>query len=463
MAFISKNIFRAYDIRGVEKPDELSAESFQLLGLAYGTYCMDKNITQVVVGHDSRASSAEFAQSTIQGLIRAGCKVIDLGMVTTPMMYWAQYYFKTKGGFMVTASHNPIGWNGVKVADGFSKVLGGDELLVLYDIITTDQFKEQPGGSVRKETIQDHYIQDLVNRVHIQNKPKILINTGNGTAGLLTKQLFQQAGCEVVEMHAQIDDTYPHYMPNPIDDTMKQDTTQEIQKRNVDFAFSFDGDGDRIGVFDEPGNSISPDYYFLFLVDQMFQDKKNGIVVYDITCSKAVEDRVKELGGESFVCRVGHTFIKQKMQETSADIAIDASGHIFMSHGYYGFDDALYAGLKLCEYFSQQTQPVSKLVEKLPRYVISPRWNFSATVEEKKEIVEAVKQAFEEQGYNIATVDGVKVTFEDGFGLIRPSNTSENIVMRIEAKTQERLNEIQHMFMRHINKPGQPKKELKAI
>ena len=446
MAFIAQEIFQPNDIRG----PNIRAESFQLLGLAYGTYCMDKNITQVVVGHDSRASSAEFAQSTIQGLIRAGCKVIDLGMVTTPMMYWAQYYFKTKGGFMVTASHSPVDWNGAKIMSGFSQSLYKEHLFALYTMITTDQFKEQPGGSVRKETIQDHYIQDLVNRVHIQNKPKILINTGNGTAGLLTKQLFQQAGCEVVEMHAQIDDTYPHYMPNPIAQDMIQDTEREARNQRVDCALMFDGDGDRVGMIDETGRNITPDYLLIFLVQQLFESQRSGVVVYDILCSKALEESIKKLGGTPVVSKTGHSFIKQKMQDAKADLGGEASGHIFMSHGYYGFDDALYAGLKLCEYFSQQTQPVSKLVEKLPRYVTTPRIILPMSQTQKVEIIQNLATDFQQQGYSISTLDGVMVYFEHGFGLARASNTSDAIILRFEAKTQEHMRAIQDIFKKQL-------------
>ena len=455
MTNINQNIFRAYDVRGQEQKGELTPELFELLGKAYGSYCVRGNIAQtVVVGYDSRESSCAFAQALIPGILSAGCKVINLGMVVTPMMYWAQHRFNTNGGVMITASHNPLGWNGAKFAMGLSQTLGGDDLKSLYAIIKNNDFVEGKKGTAQQHDILNDYIQDLLGKVAIQKKQKVLVNTGNGTAGLVMPKLLKTAGCEVVELHTDINSSYPHYMPNPIAPEMIQDTEQAVQNSDVDFALMLDGDGDRIGLINNKGRAIAPDYFFIFLLQKMLQQKPGATIVYDVSCTQAIQDEINRLGGKGVACKIGHTNVKDAIKKNNATLGGEASGHIAFARGYYGFDDGVFTGLKLVEYFSERTEPVSDLEQQLPQYITSPRLSFPADDSEKFNLVQKVTEKFQEQGYATQTLDGVRVQFDYGFGLMRASNTSNSIMMRFEAKTQKQLQEIEDMFTQQLKSVG---------
>lgn len=455
MIDIKEHIFRAYDVRGQEQKGELTPELFELLGRAYGSHCIRENFSDtVVVGYDSRESSRAFATALIQGLVTTGCKVINLGMVVTPMMYWAQHRFNIPAGVMITASHNPIGWNGAKFAAGLSQSFGGENLKSLYTMIQNNDFIEKSGGAVEDKDITEIYIQDLLSKAKIQKKQKVLVNTGNGTAGMVVPQLLKAAGCEVVEMHTEIDSSYPNYMPNPIAQDMIRSTEHAVQSSDVDFALMFDGDGDRVGLVDNQGRAISPDYFLIFLLQKILEEKPGATIVYDVSCTRAIQDEIDRLGGKGVMSPIGHTHIKDAIQKNSAALGGEASGHISFAHGYYGFDDGVFTGLKLAEHFSKYTEPVSDLEKQLPQYITSPRWIFPFADSEKFELVERVAKRFQEQGHTTQTLDGVRVQFDYGFGLFRASNTSGSIVMRFEAKTQEQLQEIEDMFKQHIQACG---------
>lgn len=450
MANISKNIFHAYDVRGSENGEELNKESFELLGKAYGTYCARNRIKKVVVGYDSRSSSFDFARSLTRGLLSAGRDVINIGHVTTPMVYWAQYFFKTRAGVMVTASHNPLGQNGAKFGAGFAATLGGKDLMNLYSIIIKDDFHMARSGNVMKQSIASQYIKDICSRISIEKKQKVLLNTGSGVGGLFAEKIFKRAGCDVISINSKIDPSFPKYMPNPVNTKMIEDTRKAVKKHKVDFAFMFDGDCDRVGVLDENGDNINPDYFYIFLIKGIARQKKKIKAVYDVTSTSAVASVVESLGGEAIIAPTGHTNIKNKMKETKADIGGESSGHMFFSHGYYGFDDGFFAGLKLAEYFS--TQHVSDMLDSLPKYYVSPRWSIGIKGADRFEIVQQITKEFKKEKYNTILVDGVRVVFEDGFGVLRASNTSNSIVVRCEAKTQSRLIEIESLFKEKINK-----------
>ena len=455
MINIKEHIFRAYDLRGQEQKGELTPELFELLGRVYGSYCMREHPgDEVVVGYDSRESSRRFALALIQGLVYVGCKVVNIGMVTTPMMYWAQHHFNTKVGVMITASHNPIGWNGAKFASGLSQTLGGDNLKKLYTAIQNSDFVKQTGGEVQERNILDEYIQDLASRIQIQNPQKVLVNTGNGTAGLVMPKLLNKIGCEIVEMHTDIDSSYPHYMPNPIAVEMIKDTEQAVQNSDVDLALMLDGDGDRIGLVSNKGQSVLPDYFFVFLLRKILENNPGATIVYDVSCTQAIQDEIDRLGGKGVMCPVGHINVKSAIKEHKAALGGESSGHKAFADGYYGFDDGAFAGLKLVEYFSQYQQPVSDLVDNLPQYVTSPRWLCPVSDKEKFEIVPKLAHKFKEQGYDVREVDGARVQFENGFGLVRASNTSGSLMMRFEARTQEQLQETEDMFRQKLKECG---------
>ncbi|MBI2642211.1 MAG: phosphomannomutase/phosphoglucomutase, partial [Candidatus Wildermuthbacteria bacterium] len=371
MAAIKKSIFREYDIRGKEGT-ELTPETLELLGKGYGTFLRNRGIIKVVVGRDSRATSLEFSEAFLKGLCSTGCDVTNIKVVLVPLLYWAQYYLKSEGGVMITASHNPAGWNGLKLAVGYSQTLGQKDLEEIYDIVTNDRFIEEKGAGLHEDIdIFPPYIEDVLSKVHITKKFRILVNTGNGTAGLFTPELLRRAGCEVVEHLTALDPTFPHYTPNPAQVEMMEDTGKRVLEEHADFGFAYDADGDRLGLVDEKGQNVWPDRYLILLARNLLEEKPGAKIVFDVKVSQALPEDIVAHGGIPIMWKTGHSYIKTKMLEEKAELGGEMSGHIFFKEGYYGFDDALFASLKLLEYFSKREKPVSELIEETPRYISS--------------------------------------------------------------------------------------------
>ena len=339
MPLLKKTMFREYDIRGIETRDELNDSSMYFIGRGFGTYLRHLNITKAVVGCDARATSESFKNSAIKGIRESGINVIDIGTVTTPMSYWAQYFLKVKGLVCVTASHNPSGWNGVKLGTNFSSTLLTQELQDLYSIIAKEEFLSGQ-GNIQKKDIADVYIKDLISKATITKKFKILVNTGNGTAGLYIPKLLKLAGCEVVEHFTNIDPTYPNYTPNPDGIAMMEDTGLQTVKNNCDLGFAYDGDGDRLGLVDENGNIIWPDRYIILLSRLVLSKHKGAKIVFDVKVSEAVPEDIKAHGGIPIMWKTGHSYIKSKLDKEKAAMAGEMSGHIFFVDDFYGFDDA---------------------------------------------------------------------------------------------------------------------------
>ena len=454
MANINESIFREYDIRGRESQEELNISSLELIGRAYGTYLARKGVETVVIGNDSRATSEEFREAAMRGLMFTGRKVINIGTVMTPMMSWAQFYFKTEGGIMITASHNPKGWNGAKLANGYASTLGGSELKKLYEMIIEDDFAENKGGDIRKEDIKSEYIKDLTSRVDIKKEFKVVVSTGNGTAGLFAPDLLREAGCEVIERHTKPNADFPNYTPNPADTEMMEDTAKVVLENSADFGLAFDGDGDRLGLTDEKGSIVWPDKFAIFLARLILEEKPGAKIIYDVKSSKALTEDIEARGGKPIMAPTGHSNIKRVMKEEGAELGAELSGHVFIKHNYYGFDDASMAALILVEYFSQQEKPVSDLEKETPQYISSPGYNAATPDDKKFKVVEEITEEFKEEGYDVIDIDGARVNFKEleGWGLARVSNTSPNITLRFEAKTEENLKKIEDIFREKLSR-----------
>lgn len=442
---LEPTMFREYDIRGRESDNELNAVTMRYIGRGYGTFLKRRGIEQTVVGRDSRTTSTEFEAAFIDGLVSTGCDVVGIGLSTTPMLYWAQFHFETLGGAAVTASHNPAGWNGVKLAVGYSKTTNPDDLREIYQIIESKDFINGK-GEVTKTPIDDEYVADLVKRVKINGRPKVLLNTGNGTAGVIGPHLLKAAGCEVVELHTELDATFPHYPANPSVVEMMEDTGAHVLSYQCDIGIAVDADGDRLGVTDEKGKTLMPDQYMLLLTREMLKDDPGGKIVFDVKCSDILEEDIRAHGGVPILCKTGHSYIKEKIHSEKADMGIELSGHIFIVHGYYGYDDALFTALKLIEVLSQQNILLSDFVKTLPKRFSSHVWNVHCDDKEKYEISDQITQIFKGRGYNVIDVSGARVVFEDGWGLIRASSNLPELVIRFEAKTEKRFHEIEQLF-----------------
>lgn len=462
MSYINQSIFRAYDVRGRESADELNVDALELLGRAYGTYLAKRNIDTVVIGHDSRSTSESFHEAAIGGLRSTGRHVIDLGTILTPMMYWAQYRFNTAGGMMITASHNPVGWNGAKFASGLSGTLGGEDLLNLYEMIEGDDFFESKKTPVRTEDIKEAYIDDLVGRVPIKRSFKIVVNTGNGTAGLFVPDLLREAGVEVIEHNTNLDSSYPNYTPNPAELEMMEDTARLVRDHGADLGFAFDGDGDRVGLVDEKGSIVWPDQYMIFLARLVLQNVPGAKIIYDVKSSQALQEDIRAHGGVPIMAATGHSKIKAAMQKEGAQLAGELSGHMFFKYNYYGFDDASFAALNLLHYFSQEDKSVSAFVAETPSYVSTPGYYASVPDDKKAHVVDELREEFKKEGYDVIDIDGARVIFEHGWGLVRVSNTTPAITLRFEAKSQEELDKIESIFRKKLERFPFVDKEWKA-
>src|SRR3990167_7247711 len=386
MPILKRTMFREYDLRGRESEDELNDSSMYYVGRSFGAFLSKRGIKEAVVGHDARATSESFQANIIKALNESGIDVVDIGTVTTPMSYWAQYHFKVKGLVMVTASHNPVGWNGVKLGCDLSYTLLTDEMNEVYDTICKEEFVHG-SGTVRKENILEEYVKDLTSRAKITKKFKVLVNTGNGTAGLLAPKLLSAAGCEVVEHFTNIDPTYPNYTANPDGTAMMEDTGKQTVKNDCDLGFAFDGDGDRLGLVDEKGEVIWPDRYIILLSRLILSKKPGAKIIFDVKVSEALPEDIKAYGGVPIMWKTGHSHIKAKMIAEKAAMAGEMSGHIFFEHDFYGFDDATFAGLKLLEYLSLQNKPLSEVIATTPYYISTPTIQVTATDEDKYGIV----------------------------------------------------------------------------
>lgn len=451
MPVLKRTMFREYDLRGRESDDELNDTSIYHIARGFAKILTNKGIKEVIVGHDARGTSESFHANAIKALIESGINVVDIGTVTTPMSYWAQYYLKVKGLVMITASHNPVGWNGVKLGTDLSKTLLTEEIKELYEIIEKEDYVNGQ-GTTRKEDIKDAYINDLLSRAKITKKFKVLVNTGNGTAGLFVPELIKRTGCEVVEHFTNVDPSYPNYTANPDGTAMMEDTGKQTVVNGCDIGMAFDGDGDRLGVVDEKGNIIWPDRYIILLSRLVLSKHPGAKIVFDVKVSEALPEDIKAHGGIPIMWKTGHSYIKAKLAEEQAAMAGEMSGHIFFVDDFYGFDDAFFAALKMLEYLSTQDKPLSEIVASTPYYVSTPTIQVKATDEDKYKIVEQLTQEFKNEGYNVVDINGARVYIEGGWGLVRASSNTPTLVLRFEAKTQEELNKIQNLFKQKLNK-----------
>lgn len=451
MPVLKKTMFREYDMRGRETDDELNDNSMYHIGRGFGTFLIKRGVTETVVGHDARGTSESFHTNIIKGLVECGVNVINIGTVTTPMGYWSQYYLKVKGLVIVTASHNPVGWNGVKLGSDLSYTLLTDDLQEVYNTICKEEYVNGK-GTVRKENILEAYIKDLLSRSKITRKFKILINTGNGTAGILEPEIFRKAGCEIVEHFTNIDPTYPNYTANPDGTAMMEDTGKQTVENKCDIGFAFDGDGDRLGLVDEKGQTIWPDRYIILLSRLVLSKEPGAKIIFDVKVSEALPEDIKAHGGTPIMWKTGHSYIKAKMHEENAAMAGEMSGHIFFNQDFYGFDDATFAALKLLEYLSTQDQPLSKVIATTPYYISTPTIQVEATDGDKYKVVEELTKQFKQEGYKVIDINGARVYTDNGWGLVRASSNTPTLVLRFEAKTQEDLEKIQKIFKEKLDK-----------
>ncbi len=434
-------IFRNYDIRGIFGED-LTEESVFLIGKAIGSYIKRKGGREIVVGRDGRLSSPQIRDWLVEGLVSVGLEIIDVGMVPTPLTYFAIFHWDRDGGVMITGSHNPPQYNGFKVLCG-KETLYGKEIKSLYELIKRGDF-ESGRGRVKERDVVQEYINFLLANIHPARRMKMVIDGGNGVGCFVAKEVFERMGQKVHPLYCEVDGRFPHHHPDPtVPENMKELSRKTVSLK-ADLGIGYDGDADRLGVVDDRGRLLFGDQIMMILIREVLEKNPGAKIISDVKASRFLFEEIRRLGGEPIMWRTGHSFIKKKMREEGALLAGEMSGHIFYRDRYYGFDDAIYASARLVEYLSGLNLPLSQLVDSLPRAYSTPEIRVETTEERKFEAVERVKEKLKalHPDYPVVDIDGVRIEYPDGWALVRASNTQPVLVLRFEASSPQALERI---------------------
>ncbi|MDI3381516.1 phosphomannomutase/phosphoglucomutase [Xenophilus aerolatus] len=440
---LSASIFKAYDIRGIV-PTTLDAEVAEALGRAFGSAARAAGERAVAVGRDGRLSGPALADALIRGLVATGVEVIDIGAVTTPMLYFAASTLATSG-IQVTGSHNPKDYNGFKMVLA-GRAIYGDEIQALRKVMEDGSAVLADGGSVRKVDVLPAYVERIVGDIKLQRPLKIVVDSGNGIAGASAPAIFRAIGCEVTELYSEVDGNFPNHHPDPSKPENLADLIQALQSGDAELGLAFDGDGDRLGIVTKDGQNIYPDRQMMLFAKDVLSRVPGGTIVYDVKCSQRLAPAIEAAGGVPMIYKTGHSLIKAKMKEVDSPLGGEMSGHIFFKERWFGFDDGTYAGCRLLEIVSASPN-ASAVLNALPTSFSTPEINVKCEEGEPHRLVEQlVKTAKFDAPAKVSTIDGVRVDWPDGFGLIRASNTTPVLVLRFEGQTQEALHRIEDVM-----------------
>ena len=440
-------IFREYDIRGVVGRD--FDESFaRVLGRAFARVLKDRRGAKATLGRDCRLSSPSLSQALIQGLVESGIAVTDLGVVTTPMLYFSLHHLNPDGGLMISGSHNPPDQNGFKVCVG-QETLYGAAIQELRRIIEQGDFPSGR-GAVKSYPIREDYIRWISEHIQLERPLKVVVDAGNGTAGPVAPPILRNLGCEVIELYTEMDGRFPHHHPDPTVEKNVAELCERVKAEQADCGIAFDGDADRIGVIDDRGEILWGDTLLIVLARALLQEVPGAAIIGEVKCSHLLFADIAKHGGRPIMWKAGHSLIKAKMREAGAQLGGEMSGHVFYRHRYFGYDDAIYTSGRLLELLSRSPQKLSELRADIPKTFSTPEIRIQSSDERKFQIVDEAVKYFSAR-YQTITVDGVRVVFPDGWGLVRASNTQPMLVMRFEALTEARLNEIRKLMEDKIN------------
>lgn len=436
---LKPEIFREYDIRGIVDKD-LNPGTVELLGKGIGTYFRQKGKTEVALGKDCRLSSQPYSEALIKGLHSTGCQVIDLGIIPTPLLYFTIYYKKKEAGVMITGSHNPPQYNGFKIMVG-EETLYGEEIQKIYQITKNKNFFEEKEDFKGHYDIKPEYIDYVTKNIRVDKKINVVLDAGNGTAGVVAAPILKNLGCEVIELYCEMDGTFPNHHPDPTLPEALEDLIKTVIESKADLGVAYDGDGDRIGVIDDKGNILWGDQLMVFFSQDILSSHPGATIISEVKASKVLYEEIERLGGRPIMWKTGHSLMKKKIKEEEALLAGEMSGHIFFADRYFGFDDAIYSSARLIEFLSRREEKLSQMLSKLPQTFHTPEIRIYASDEVKFKIVEEVKKELA-RSYPIIDIDGVRAIFPKGWGLVRASNTQEVLVLRYEGDTKEDLEAI---------------------
>ena len=451
---INPDIFRGYDLRGLVDQD-LNSEIVETIGKAYGTFLKRHDIHKAVIGHDCRATSEEYSDALIRGLSWAGIDTVDIGLNLVGTFYWSQYYLDIKGGAFVTASHNPPEFNGFKFAIDFSETLVSDGIQELLKMIQNDNYEQdEDPGKIEKKDIREAYFSDIIGRVPVKKHFKIVVDPSCSTAGVIAPELLRKAGCEVIEKNCVIDPTFPLGTPDPTELMVAERVKKEVLEAGADLGFSYDADGDRIGIVDEKGDIIWNDVLVAIFAADVLHSHPGSKIMYNTLCSKVVEDTIHREGGIPFMWRTGHSFLKKKNQEVGAAFIGELSGHFFFSADFYNHDDGLYSTLRLLHYLSETDQKLSEVIANLPRYISSAEIKLGCADDKKVDLIKKISTQLIADFPDAEVIsderagDGVRLNLPDAMFVVRYSQNGPYLTIKFEAKTNDRYDEIKSYLRR---------------
>lgn len=439
---MNPDIFREYDIRGIVGKD-LTPETVALIGKAIGTYIRRQGGKTMTMGWDIRDSSVLFREILGNALASVGCDVIDIGMVSTPVSYFSLYCLKADGGVMITGSHNPSEYNGIKISHGMHS-LYGEKIQLLKSMIDNEDF-ETGHGRIEKANVNEAYLDKICEVIKIDRPVKVVVDGGNGCFGILGPKLLRRLGMDPIELYCEPDGSFPNHHPDPTVPEFLQDLIAKVKSENAELGIGFDGDADRLGVIDEQGNIIWGDKLLVLFARDILKRNPGATIIGEVKCSQTLYDDIEKHGGVPVMSAAGHSLIKKKMIETNALLAGEMSGHVCFSDNYYGFDDALFAACRILQIVASSGQKISEMLADLPRTYVTPEIRVDCPDNLKFQIVSELTEYFRKD-YEVVDIDGVRAKFDGGWGLARASNTQPALVLRFEADTPERLREIQEIF-----------------
>ncbi|MGI5841485.1 MAG: phosphomannomutase/phosphoglucomutase [Patescibacteria group bacterium] len=445
---VNSSIFRGYDVRGIVGQD-LSPELLYHFGRAYGTYLQKRNMKNAIVGHDCRATSRQYSDSFIKGLIETGIDVTDIGLTMIGIFYWSQHHLNIPGGAFITASHNPAEYNGLKIAAGLSETLVTDGIEELKSLIESENyFQSQVSGKIIVVDINPEYSKTVLSKFSNFKPLKVLIDSSFATAGVIVPPILRQAGFEVVEKNTHIDPSFPLGTPDPTELNVAQRLSEEVLEAGADVGFTYDADGDRIGIVDEKGGIIWNDVLLAIFAKDVLHYHPGSKIMYNLLCSRVVEDTIKNNGGEPFIWRTGHSFLKKKNQEVKAAFIGELSGHFFFSADFYNHDDGVYSTLRLLDYLSRTNQRLSQAVTTLPQYISSPEIKVGAAEDKKVALMDKISQVLKSDYPDAEVIDderagdGVRLNLADGMFVIRYSQNGPYMTIKFEATNEEKYGEL---------------------
>ena len=442
---VNDSIFREYDIRGIADRD-LNDSLVHDIGRAIGTFLLRQNGTSVAIGRDCRVSSPRLHSSLSDGLVAVGMRVVDVGLVPTPLLYFATHRLSTSGGIMITGSHNPGEHNGLKICVGASTIHGKDIQSLKHTVELGDFFTPKSPGTLEKVSLEDDYIDFIANTVRIERPVKVVVDAGNGMGGQIASRLYRAMGCEVISLFEEYDGTFPNHHPDPTVLDNLDTLIKTVRATGAAVGIGFDGDADRIGVVDCSGRALFGDELLVIFARDVLAKMPGATIISEVKASHRLFHDIAARGGKPILWKTGHSLIKAKMGESGAVLAGEMSGHIFFKDRYFGFDDAIYAGARVIEILAQSHKSLMGLISDLPQSVSTPEIRVDCPDETKFEVVSKARQKFENMGLNVNSMDGARVDFDDGWGLVRASNTQPVLVYRFEAENKARLDEIRSLI-----------------